>query len=95
MDAVAVSRGSSPGASGAFASPATLLVGIALLRLGLHLHPHVVDLLGFDPQPLEQLFTGLLVAAEPAESRTVGMLLPAIDAESHDAPSDDGRFRLI
>jgi len=58
-----------------------------LWLLRLHLKAHAVDLLRFNSQPLKELLTGLLVAAETTESSTIGMLLAAVDAESHDAPS--------
>jgi len=73
---------------GAFASPAALLVGVALLGLlRLHLHPHAVNLLGFDSEALQELLTRLLIAAETTEAGSVGVLLTAVDAESHGAPS--------
>jgi len=73
---------------GAFASPTALLVGVALLGLlGLHLQSHAVNLLSLDSKPLQELLTGLLVAAESAETGAIGMLLAAVDAESHGAPS--------
>ena len=78
----------SQGAWGAFASPAALLVGVALLGLlRLHLQPHAVNLLGLNSEALEELFAGLLVATETTETGAIGVLLAAIDAESHGAPS--------
>jgi hypothetical protein len=76
-------------------SPAALLIGVAGLLLLLHLQPHGVNLLGFHPKALEQGLAGLLVAAEATEACTVGVLLAAIDAESHGAPSMVGRACLI
>lgn len=76
-----------PNAWGAFTSPTSLLVGVALRLLALHLESHAVDLLGLDAEPLKQLFTWLLVAAKPAESGSIRMLLAAVDAESHGTPS--------
>ena len=55
--------------------------------LGLHLEAHGVNLLGLNPQALEELFTGLLVATETAETGPIGVLLPAVDAESHASSS--------
>ena len=75
-----------PGASAACRSPTTLLVGVALRLLGLHLEAHRVNLLSLNSQALEELFTGLLVTTESAETGPIGVLLPAVDAESH-APS--------
>jgi len=73
---------------GAFASPTALLVGVALLGLlGLHLQSHAVNLLCLNPKPLQELFTGLLVATESAETGSVGVLLAAVDAKSHASPS--------
>jgi len=68
-------------------SPTTLLVGVALGLLGLHLEAHGVNLLGLNPQALEELFTGLLVAAEATETGPIRVLLPAVDAESHGSSS--------
>jgi hypothetical protein len=64
-----------------------LLVGVALGLLCLHLKAHAVDLLRFNSEALKELFTGLLVAAETTEASAVRVLLAAVDAESHDAPS--------
>jgi hypothetical protein len=52
------------------------------------LEPHAVDLLCFNAQALKQLFARLLVATESAESGPIGMLLAAVDAESHGCPSN-------
>lgn len=81
-------RALSQGAWGAFWSPAALLIGVALWLLGLHLEPHAVDLLCFNAQALKQLFARLLVATKSAESGPIGMLLAAVDAESHGCPSN-------
>ena len=51
--------------------------------LGLHLEAHGVDLLGLNSQALEELFTGLLIAAKATETGPIGVLLTAVDAESH------------
>ena len=56
--------------------------------LGLHLKAHGVNLLGLDPQALEKLFTRLLVTAKAAETGPIGVLLAAIDAESHGMSSE-------
>jgi hypothetical protein len=76
-------------------SPAALLIGVAGGLLLLHLQPHRMDLLGFHAEALKQRFTGLLVAAEPAETCTVRVLLAAVDAESHGVPSYVGLACLI
>jgi len=77
-----------PSALGAFASPAALLVIIALRGLlRLHLQTHAVNLLRLNSQALQQLLTWLLIAAEATEASPIGVLLAAVDAESHGAPS--------
>lgn len=88
-DEPSIWRGPSQDAWGAFTSPATLLIGVALRLLALHLQAHAVNLLRFNSQALKQLFTGLLIATKPTEPGAIGMLLAAVDAKSHDAPSDD------
>jgi|TARA_A200000159_G_C7249827_1_gene308257 hypothetical protein len=72
-----------------------LLVGIALWLLRLHLHPHGLDLLRFNSQPLKELLARLLIAAESAKAGAVVELLAAVDAESHVAPSKVALRRLI
>ena len=79
---------SSPSASGACTSPTALLVGVVLVLLRLHLQAYALDLLRFNSEPLQELFAGLLIAAEPAEARAVRMLLTAVDAEYHVRPSE-------
>ena len=78
---------SSPDALAACTSPTALLVGVVLVLLRLHLQAYALDLLRLDSEPLQELFTGLLIAAEPAEARAVWMLSAAVDAEYHVRPS--------
>ena len=86
MDAVLNERVESPNAWDACPSPATLLIGIALL-LGLHLESNCMNLLCFDSKALEQGFARLLIATKAAEAGAIMMLLSTVDAKSHVAPS--------
>lgn len=72
------------GAEGARRSPAWWLA-LAVALLGLNLLHDDADLFGFSTEPSHQLFTWLLRAAKTAEPNVVGMLLTAVDAESHAA----------
>ena len=72
---------------GAFRSPASLLIRVSLRLLRLHLQTNAMNLLGLDAEALEQLFSRLLVATETTEASAIRMLLAAVDAESHVAPS--------
>lgn len=58
-----------------------------MVLLRLHLQAYALDLLRFNSESLQELFTGLLIAAEPAEARAVRVLLAAINAEYHVRPS--------
>ena len=75
-------RAPSPDAEGARCSPAWwLALTVALLRLNL-LHDDA-NLLRFSTETGHQLFTRLLGSTEAAKPNVVGMLLTAVDAESH------------
>jgi len=58
-----------------------LTLTVALLGLNL-LHDRS-DLFCFSAKPSQQLLARLLSTTETAEANVVGMLLPAVDAESH------------
>lgn len=75
-------RASSQGAGGARRSP-TRWLALTVALLGLNLLHDDADLFGFSTKSSHQLFTRLLRTAEAAKPNVVGMLLTAVDAESH------------
>jgi hypothetical protein len=60
-----------------------LLLKLIVWLLRLHLQTQGMNLLCFNTKSLEQRLTGLLVAAESAETGPIGVLLSAVDTEPH------------